>query len=97
MSKCTEFAVFYVASENVNRAIELSYLIFSEMNELLEVISYSNVLVKTDNPEEICWHLEWVNELVATTTTQNWPNFNSTAEFQSLVKKGVYGHFLDAI
>ena len=97
MSKCTEFAVFNVAKENVNRAVELSHSIFAEMNGLVEVITYSNVLVKTDNPEEICWHLEWVNELVAKTTTDMWPSFNSTAEFQSLVKKGMYyGHFLNA-
>ncbi|MCJ8312240.1 MAG: hypothetical protein HRU38_08360 [Saccharospirillaceae bacterium] len=98
MHKCTEFAVFLVNQENVDRAITLSHLIFAEMNALIEVISYSNVLVKTDNPEEICWHLEWVNESAAKSTTEKWPSFMNTAEFQSLVVKGVYyGHFLDTV
>ncbi len=56
MSICTEFAVFRVAKENVSRAIELSVAIFSEMNGGDNIITSWNVLVKTDNPEEICWH-----------------------------------------
>ena len=61
MKKCTEFAVFHVAKENIDKAIALSNAIFSEMNIESKVITSSNVLVKTDNPEEICWHLEWVS------------------------------------
>ena len=98
MSQCTEFAVFQVAKENVSKAIELSESIFSEMNEMGKVITSSNVLVKTDNPEEICWHLEWVNAEAAKTTTEKWPTFPSTKEFQSMVVKDLYyGHFVRAI
>ena len=98
MSQCTEFSVFQVAKENVNKAIELSESIFSEMNEMGKVITSSNVLVKTDNPEEICWHLEWVNAEAAKTTTEKWPTFPSTKEFQSVVVKDLYyGRFVRAI
>ena len=98
MNKCTEFAVFRVAKENVSRAIELSEAIFSEMNGGGNVITSSNVLVKTDNPEEICWHLEWVSAEVAKTTTEKWPTFPSTNEFQGMVIKDLYyGHFVHAL
>jgi len=49
MEVCTEFAVFTVAKEKVARAIELSHLIFSEMNQAKPVITASEVLQKTDN------------------------------------------------
>ena len=98
MNKCTEFAVFQVAKESVNKAIELSEAIFAEMNELGKVITSSNVLIKTDNPLEICWHLEWVSAEAAKTTTEKWPTFPSTKEFQGLVVKDLYyGHFVPAI
>lgn len=98
MKQCTEFAVFQVAKENVNRAIELSKAIFSEMNDVNKVITSSNILVKTDNAEEICWHLEWVSAEAAKVTTEKWPTFPSTKEFQGLVIKDLYyGHFLSAI
>ena len=98
MNQCTEFAVFRVEKENVNKAIELSKTIFSEMNEGHKVITSSKVLVKTDDPEEICWHLEWVNAEAAKTTTEKWPTFTSTKEFQNIVIKDVYyGHFVRAI
>lgn len=72
MNKCTEFAVFQVEKDNVSRAIELSETIFLEMNESEQVIISSNILVKTDNPEEICWHLEWISEKAAKETTEKW-------------------------
>ncbi len=98
MNTCTEFAVFRVAKENVNKAIELSKQIFAEMNEGANAIKYSNVLVKTDTPEEICWHLEWVNAEAAESTTAKWPSFPSTKEFQGMVIKDLYyGHFVSAI
>lgn len=98
MNQCTEFAVFRVAKENVSKAIELSEAIFTEMNEGSKVITSSNVLVKTDNPEEICWHLEWVSVEAAKTTTAKWPTFPSTTEFQGMVVKDLYyGHFVSAI
>lgn len=98
MNQCTEFAVFRVEKESVSKVIDLSKAIHSEMNEANKVIISSNVLLKTDNPEEICWHLEWVSVEAAKTTTEKWPTFASTAEFQSLVTKNLYyGHFFSAI
>ena len=98
MNQCTEFAVFRVAKENVSRAIELSEAIFSGMNKNHKVITSSNVLVKTDNPEEICWHLEWVSAETAKKTTERWPTFPSTNEFQGMVAKDLYyGHFVSAM
>ena len=98
MNKCTEFAVFQVAKENVSKAIKLSEAIFSEMNKEAKVITSSNVLIKTDNPEEVCWHLEWVSADAAESTTAKWPSFPSTKEFQAMVVKDLYyGHFVNAI
>lgn len=98
MKKCTEFAVFQVAKENINRAIDLSEAIFSEMNEKEDVIISSNILIKTDNAEEICWHLEWVSVEAAKTTTEQWPTFPSTKAFQEVIIKDLYyGHFINAI
>jgi hypothetical protein len=98
MSLCTEFAVFKVAKENIPRVIELSNLIFAEMNSLKTVISFHEILQKTDNDEELCWHLTWVNAQAAKETTSLWPTLPSTKEFQSLVGKNVYyGHFVEAI
>jgi len=97
MEVCTEFAVFTVAKEKVARAIELSHLIFSEMNQAKPVITASEVLQKTDNPQEICWHLTWISSAAAKETTQQWPTFPSTKEFQTLVEKDLYyGHFVNA-
>ena len=97
MSTCTEFAVFKVAKENIPRVIELSYSIFNEMNRSKIVITSHAILVKTDDPEEICWHLTWTNADTAKETTAKWPSFPSTQEFQSLVGKNVYyGHFVSA-
>mgnify|MGYP000019851108 FL=1 len=97
MSTCTEFAVFKVAPQNMARVIELSLAIFDEMNESQTVITSHQVLQNTKQPEELCWHLTWLNKEVAATTTQNWPSFKSTAEFQSLVGENLYyGHFVKA-
>ena len=68
------------------------------MNKNHKVITSSNVLVKTDNPEEICWHLEWVSAETAKKTTERWPTFPSTNEFQGMVAKDLYyGHFVSAM
>ena len=97
MSNCTEFAVFKVTKENSARVVELSKLIFSEMNSEDEVITSYQILLKTDDAEELCWHLTWKSAEVAKLTTLKWPTFKSTAEFQSLVGKNIYyGHFVSA-
>ena len=98
MSTCIEFAVFKVAKENIARVIELSYLIFAEMNAAQTVITSHQVLQKTDSEEELCWSLVWVSAQAAKETTSRWPTFPSTKEFQSLVDDNVYyGHFVKAI
>ena len=98
MSKCSEFAVFKVSKENKARVIELSLSIFDEMNTDGTVISAHEVLQKTDNEEELCWHLTWLNKDVAKSTTEKWPTFPSTKEFQSLVGDNVYyGHFIATV
>lgn len=98
MQQCIEFAVFRIAEENAIRVIELSEAIFSEMNADGTVIMAYEVLRKTDSPEEICWHLTWINEDVAKETTGKWPTFPSTKEFQELIVEDVYyGHFVRAV
>ena len=98
MSICTEFAVFKVNKENIPRVIELSNLIFAEMNSRETVIISHEILQKTDDDEEICWHLTWINAETAKVTTSKWPTFPSTKEFQSLVGENVYyGHFVGVI
>ena len=93
---CIEFAVFKVSKENSMRVIELSKAIFSEMNAQQEVITSYQILQKTNNEEEICWHLTWINAEAAKVTTEKWPTYPSTKEFQSLVSENVYyGHFID--
>jgi len=98
MDVCNEFAIFTVAKDNVQRAIELSQAIFSEMNQAQKVIIDFQILQKTDNPQEICWHLTWINSQTAKETTQKWPTFASTKAFQGLVEKDLYyGHFVNAL
>ena len=95
MSNCTEFAVFKVTGENSARVVELSKSIFAEMNADDEVIISYQILQKTDNTEELCWHLTWKSAEIAKLTTAKWPTFKSTAEFQSLVTENIYyGHFV---
>jgi hypothetical protein len=97
MSLCTEFAVFKVAKKNIPKVIELSHFIFEEMNASGTVITFYEVLQKTHNDEELCWHLTWINGEAAKTTTSQWSAFPSTKEFQSLVDENVYcGHFVAA-
>lgn len=98
MEKCTEFAVFKVKKDNVRRAIELSEAIFTEMNGENPIITSHQVLIKTDDPEIICWHLTWVSAEAAKETTAKWPLFPSTKEFQTLIVKDLYyGHFVNGI
>ena len=98
MEVCTEFAIFKVSEDKIQRAIALSRAIFSEMNQEKIVITDFQILQKTDTPHELCWHLTWLNSQVAKDTTQKWPSFPSTQEFQGLVEKDLYyGHFVNAL
>ena len=95
MPHCSEFAVFSVIKENQKRVIELSELLFKEMNNEREVLISQSILRKTDNDEEICWQLVWLNEEVVEENNKNWSNFPSSAELESLVGERLYyGHFL---
>ena len=97
MTECTEVAVFKVEPENRPRVIELSNLIFLEMNADEQVIIHYKILQNTDKPNVICWNLSWLNAQSAKITTQKWPSFNNTKEFQSLVVENIYyGHFIPA-
>jgi len=96
MSSCSEFAIFKVSKENIARVIELSLSLINEMNSDEIVVSSHEILQKTDNEEELCWHLTWVSQEAAQLTTEKWPYFPSTKELESLVgEKVYYGHFID--
>jgi len=95
MAYCTEFAVFTVEKENQPRVIELSERLFNEMNNERKVLISHDILRKTDNNEEICWHLVWLDEEAVKENTQKWSSFPSSAELESLVGERLYyGHFL---
>ncbi len=98
MSTCTEFAVFEVEEANLTRVIALSESLFIEINAEQDNIIAHEILVKTDNAEEICWHLTWVNvEAVEACSTQ-WSTYPSAAEIERLVgKKLYYGHFVSVV
>ncbi|OUR61290.1 hypothetical protein A9Q74_08900 [Colwellia sp. 39_35_sub15_T18] len=98
MSHCSEFAIFKVPKENIPRVIELSLLIFNEMNASETVIIAHEILQKIDNEEELCWHLTWVSEEAVKLTTEKWPSFPSTKELESLVgENAYYGHFIRVV
>ena len=75
MSTCTEFSVFHVKEENKQRVIELSEMIFAEMNKDEKVILSYDILENTKNKEELSWYLLWINKEVAKSTTEKWPTF----------------------
>ncbi|MFT4835987.1 MAG: hypothetical protein ACJAYB_000306 [Psychromonas sp.] len=98
MGTCSEFAVFKVSKENLASVIELSESLFMEINALEKVIVFHEILQKTDNPEEICWHLIWSSEESVKLTTEKWTTFPSSKALESLVdEKRYYGHFMPLI
>lgn len=95
MGYCSEFAVFNVSQENLARVVELSESLFLEINALEKVIISHEILQKTDDPREICWHLIWSSEESVKLTAQKWTTFPSSRELESLVdEKRYYGHFI---
>lgn len=93
-SYCEEFAIFNVTERNYSRVIELSLSIFEEINAEEELIIAHNIFQKTDNNEELCWHLTWKNKEAVDATATKWPSYPSTKELESLVgDKLYYGHF----
>ncbi len=95
MSRCTEFAVFEVSKENLKRVVQLSESLFGEINAGEKIIISHEILRKTDNPEEICWHLTWSSVEAVKSASKKWASYPSSSELESLVgKKLYYGHFL---
>jgi len=92
-----EFSVFQVKEENKQRVIELSHLIFSEMNKDENVILKYDILENTKNIEELSWYLTWLNKDAAENTTAKWPTFPSTKEFQSLIGDNIYYGHLESV
>lgn len=98
MSLCSEVAIFKVAKENLPRVIELSLLVFNEINAEQPMITSYDILQKNDMEDELCWQLTWVNEEAVKLTAAKWPSFKSTKELESLVgEKIYYGHFLSML
>jgi hypothetical protein len=95
MPHCHEFAVFSVVKKNQKRVIELSELLFEEMNNERGALISHEILRKTDNDQEICWQLVWLKEKVVEENNKAWSTFPSSAELESLVGERLYyGHFL---
>jgi len=98
MSLCYEVAIFKVEKHNIPRVIELSLLIFNEINADEKVITSYDILQKTDVADQVCWQLTWINEQAVKSTALKWPNLPSRKELESLVgEKIYYGHFLSSI
>ncbi|MFT6924999.1 MAG: quinol monooxygenase YgiN [Psychromonas sp.] len=98
MGHCSEFAVFSVSKENLARVIKLSESLFAEINAHDKVIISHEILQKTDNPQEICWHIIWSSEESVKLTAQKWATFPSSKALESLVdEKRYYGHFIPLI
>lgn len=98
MSNCSELAIFRVLKENIPRVIALSLSVVNEINANDIVIISHRVWQKTDNEEELCWHLTWVDQEAVKLTTKKWPSYPSTKALESLVgEKIYYGHFISVI
>ena len=94
MSICTELAIFKVPKENLARVIELSIMIFAEINVAEQLLLSHQIFQKTDNENEICWQLVWVDQAAVDLSTEKWPSYPSTKELESLVADKIYyGHF----
>lgn len=93
---CNEFAIFRVSENNFARVIELSLAIFEEINAEDTLILTHNIFQKTDNKEELCWHLTWKSKEAVEAAAAKWPNYPSTKELETLVgEKLYYGHFFE--
>jgi hypothetical protein len=98
MTTCTEFAVFEVAKDNIAQVISLSEALFSEINANEQLIIAHEILQKTDNEEEICWHLTWASIEAVKLSTAKWHSYPSAKPIEALVgKKHYYGHFVSFV
>ena len=94
MNTCSEIAIFNVPAVNIQRVIELSLLIFKEINAVDSLILSHEILQKTDDKESICWLLTWVNQAAVKQVAENWATLPNTRELETLVSDKVYyGHF----
>jgi len=98
MTRCTEIAVFEVAKTNLAQVIALSELLFKEINEEHINIIDQQILVKTDNTKEICWHLTWASVDAVKSSAAKWHSYPSAKAIEALVgKKHYYGHFVEMV
>ena len=98
MSLCYEVAIFKVEKHNIPRVIDLSLLVFNEINADGKAITSYDILQKTGDEDQICWQLTWINEQAVKSTVVKWASLPSTKELESLVgEKIYYGHFLSSI
>jgi len=99
MTTCTEFAVFEVKQADLARVLAVSESLFLEINAKSKNIIAHEILVKMDNPsedtQEICWHLTWVNIEAVKASSSQWSSYPSASIIEGLVgKKRYYGHFV---
>jgi quinol monooxygenase YgiN len=98
MPYCNEFAVFEVPQANQAEIITLSLRLFEEMNAKEQMLISYQILRKTDNAEQICWHLVWKDETAVAQSKAQWSSYPSAKSIESLVSAKIfYGHFIDVI
>lgn len=98
MNKCSEITIYRVSKVNIPRVIELSLAIIDEINTQEQLITSYEILKKTDNDEELCWRLTWINKQAVKLINDNWSSLPSAKELMSLVKEKIYyGHFIDVV
>jgi hypothetical protein len=98
MSLCYEVAIFKVEKHNIPRVIELTLMVFNEINADKQVITSYDILQNTESEDQLCWQLTWVNEQAVKATAVKWSTFPSAKALESLVgEKIYYGHFLSSI
>lgn len=95
MTTCTEIAIFKVPKANLEQVIALSFSIVDEINADGKMILTHEILQKTNNAEEICWSLTWINQQAVALSAEKWATYPSTKALESLVADKVYyGHFV---
>ena len=98
MSLCYEVAIFDVAESNIARVIEVSLLLFKEINADAELIVDYKILQKTNAAEQLCWQLTWRDQEAVKFVAERWSSYPSTPALEALVgEKHYYGHFSSLI
>ncbi len=95
MIPCTEFAIFKVNKDNIEKAISLSEKVIALINKNNVVITDHQIFQKHDNEEELCWQLTWTSIEAVNHIKALWPTLTYTKELESLVAEQVYyAHFV---